>query len=265
MTTTDANPAATPANAQVQTNGDVATPEAPEKLDEQTKELVELVTSRLDSWTGFYQKQVEELEAKSRSAAEIAGPISDFFGITYQWWNLIALGPFQRVQPLGPFRPQNIIRISDPAFMLIALWRNPAPLPGGVNPSAAQIMSPFTFTIRGETINLSQVINGPDFQPVTAQFGPGFVNVFRMDLPNIPANQRPVEGRPVLYETNFTIDILGVGPGLPPFAGFSTSMFDPNDVPPFVFPFIPGVGPVFVPGRSRGLRHDVPVRYLLYT
>jgi hypothetical protein len=239
-----------------------------EQVDPQVKALEEEVQRKLEDWTGQYKEQVTQLttaKPQAEGAAEIAEPTSRFFGITYQWFDLLAVGPFQQVAPGGPFLPHRIIRAGEPARMIAALWRNPLPLPGGPNPSAAQIMSPFRFTVRGETVNLNRVTNGPDFVPVTGTFGGGFVNIVSMPLPAIPPADAPSEGRPTLLEVNLTIDILGVGPGLPPFAGFATRWFQPDLQPPFMFPFIPGVGPVVVPGVGPGVQNEVPVRVLIYT
>lgn len=250
-----------------------------EAVDEEAPEVVkepglqEIMTSyeqTLAKATELYQAQVAELEASAQQAAQQAikleaGPITSFFGITYPWWNLLVLGPFQRVAPLGPFRPSKIIRHNEAAYMVAALWRNPRPLPGGPNPSAAQIMSPFRFRIRGEVINLTNVTSGPNFQPITGTFGPGFTNIYTMSLPAMPA---PVDGRPNLYEVNFTVDVLGPSRGLPPFAGYSTWVYDPDREPPFVFPrvVLPDgrVISVRVPGSSGGLQHDTPARFLVY-
>jgi hypothetical protein len=247
-----------------------------EKLDPPIQAVIDECKMKLEKATEKYQKQLVQLETIAKQAAEgkngaaplAAEPISQFFGITYQWWNLLMLGPFQFVAPGGPFRPSKIIRHGDFAFMLAALWRNPVPMPGGANPSAAQIMAPFQYQIRGEVINLSTVTNGPDFLPVGGAFGGGFINIHFMPIPVLPPGLAPVEGNPVLCEANFTVDILGVGPGLPPFAGFSTWLYDPDREPPFVIPqiFIPGIGviPVPMPGVAPGLQHDTPARYLVY-
>jgi hypothetical protein len=230
--------------------------------------LAEAYTARLKAWTETYQgkwprhyrskveQQVEASLARRDNGDRVAAaaePDSEFFGITYPWWNILVLGPFQAVAPLGPFRPSKIIRTGEDAYMIVVLWRNPVPLPGGPNPSAAQIMASYEWEVRGETINLSDVTNGPDLTPVTGTFGGGFIDAFVMPIPSgtFPA---PAEGRPLLYELNFVMDIKGVGPGLPPFAGYATWVFDPDTEPPFLF----------VPEAPAGLQHDVPVRFLIY-
>jgi hypothetical protein len=242
---------------------------APAAVEPALQEIVDSYEKTLAGMTKLYEAQIAEIEsaAKASEAAPlIAGPVSTHFGVRYQWWNLLVLGPFQRVAPLGPFRPSKIIRHGEDAWMVVALWRNPRPLPGGPNPSASQIMAPFRYRIRGEMINLSSVSNGPDFAPITGTFGGGFTNIHTV---RVPAVRQPTDGQPDLYEVNFTVDILGPGPGLPPFAGFATWVFDPDVEPPFVLPrvLLPDgrVLTVRVPGTSAGLEHDTPARFLVYT
>lgn len=231
--------------------------------------LAEAYKAKLQSWTESYQREwprryrakVEEqveasLGTKGNGGRVVAAaePDSEFFGITYPWWNILVLGPLQAVAPGGPFRPSKIVRTGEDAFMIVVLWRNPVPLPGGPNPSAAQIMASYQWEVHGETINLSEVTNGPDLAPATGTFGPGFIDAFVMPIPpgTFPV---PAQGRPLLYELNFVMDIKGVGPGLPPFAGYATWVFDPDTEPPFLF----------VPEAPAGLQHDIPVRFLVYS
>jgi hypothetical protein len=230
---------------------------APEEVEKHAQAIADAWESKLKEQTRIYQKRFTEA-----SKPEAAGPIT-LHPQPYQWWNLLMAGPFQQVAPLGPFLPSKIIRIGEPAFMVFALWRNPGPIPGGPNPSAAQIMSPFQFSVWGETINLSTVQNGPDLGPITGTFGGGFINIFTSLIPAgfFPA---PPDGKPYLFEMNGTVDIIGPGVGLPPFAGFSTWVLDPDSELPFAIPFLPGVGPVFVPGVGPRLQHDTPARFLVY-
>lgn len=246
----------------------VATAE-PSVDESELSRLAEAYKAKLKAWTESYQEEwprqyrakvEEQVEATlaqrgdGELVAAAAEPDSQFFGITYPWWNILVLGPFQAVAPLGPFRPSKIIRTGENAFMIVVLWRNPLPLPGGPNPSAAQIMASYEWEVHGETINLSEVTNGPDLAPVTGTFGAGFIDVFVMPIPpgTFPT---PTQGRPLLFELNFVMDIKGVGPGLPPFAGYSTWVFDPDTEPPFLF----------VPEAPAGLQHDIPVRFLVYS
>jgi len=212
----------------------------------------------LKEQTKVYTRQLRQLS--NGLGTEAAEPIT-LHPLPYQWWNLLLAGPFQSIAALGPFLPHKIIRHDEPAFMIAALWRNPAPIPPGFgNPSAAQIMAPYDFRIHLETCNLTACVNGPDFGPIDGVFGGGFINTF-----TVPINfAQPQQGRPTLYEMNMVVDILGPGVGLPPFAGFATWVLDPDLEPPFFFPFIPGVGPVFIPGVGPRLQHDTPARFAVY-
>jgi hypothetical protein len=240
----------------------------PTEIEKHAQVIADAWKARLLDQSKTYVKQLSMLTRAAQTngngeAPEAAEPVSFFFGIPYQWWNLILAGPFQAVAPLGPFQPQKIIRHGEPAFLLAAFWRNPAPLPGGPNPSAAQIMAPYTCQLRIETINLSAVTNGPDFVPPAFVFGGGNVNIVAVPLPT-GAFSAPSQGNPQLYEVNATSDIIGPGSGLPPFAGFATTVLDPDSEFPFLFPVIPGLGPVFIPGVGPRLQHDEALRFLRY-
>ncbi len=243
---------------------------APTEIEKHAQVIGEAWKAKLLEQSKTYVKQLATLTRNLHSNGngngedvEVAEPISSFFGIPYQWWNLLLAGPFQPIAPLGPFQPRKVIRHNEPAFMLAAFWRNPAPLPGGPNPSAAQIMSPYQCQVRLQTMNLSNVLPGPAFVPAPFVFGGGNVNIVTVPISpgTFPA---PGQGNPTLYEMNAVADILGPGSGLPPFAGFATSILDPDTEFPFLFPNIPGVGPVFVPGIGPHLYRDSGARFQIY-
>jgi hypothetical protein len=242
--------------------------------------LVKDAEKSLQKWTEVYGRRSDDLrKAEAELAArrgddgavEIAEPTSSFFGISYQWFDLIAVGPFQRIQPLGPFAPARVIRAGELAVLLAAVWRNPFPLPGGANPSAAQIMTGQQYTVRGQTVNVNQVANGPDLGPVNAVFGAGNVDVFPLVIPSLPA---PQDGTPLLLDISLTIDVRSGVSGLPPFAGYASRWFQLDTEPPFVFPPrvvpVPGIGniplpQISVPGLAQGFINDTPVRVLIYS
>lgn len=236
----------------------------PTDIEKHAAVIAEAWSAKLHEYSKIYVKQFSALTRAAHNGngevKEATDPFSFPGGIPYQWWNLLLAGPFQPVAPLGPFAAQKIIRHGEPAFMLAAFWRNPASLGGG--PSAAQIMSPFTCQLRLETINLSTVANGPDFVPAPFVFGAGNINI--VTIPITAGFPAPVQGNPQLYEVNATADIVGPGGGLPPFAGYATAVLDPDIEPPFLFPFIPGVGPIVVPGLGPQLQRDTPSRFLRY-
>jgi hypothetical protein len=93
------------------TNG----PEEP--VDPQVTALEQEIPKKLEDWTEKYKDQVTQLTTprpQAEGSAEIAEPTSQFFGITYQWLDLLAVGPFQSVAPGGPFLPHRIIRRANP-------------------------------------------------------------------------------------------------------------------------------------------------------
>lgn len=244
-------------------------------LDHHAEAISKAWEALLKEQTKQYGKQLAGVTAqmtKARTAGtEAAEPIIVVGGVPYQWWNLLLAGPFQLGVPYGPFMPTKIIRANEPSFAIVALWRNPFPLAGG--PSAAAMMAGLSYRVNLATINLSTVTSGPAFQqpagPVPAMFGGGFVNLWTFTFP--PGTfGTPPQGAPHLFEMNATVDVVspaGAPPlpiGLPPFAGFATWVLDPDLEPPFFFPSIPGVGPVFIPGVGKHLQHEIPCRLLVY-
>jgi hypothetical protein len=229
---------------------------ATDEIERHAQMIAEAWKVRLQEQSKIYTKRLLALTRNQHNGevTESAEPITMLGAIPYQWWNLLLAGPFQPGVPFGPFLPNKVIRQFDPAFMLVALWRNPAPLGGG--PSAAAIMSPFTCQVRLETVDLTGVLNGPDFVPPAFVLGGGNINIVPVILPPAAFVPAPVQGTPRLYEMHATVDIIGPGPGLPPFAGFATWMLDPDAEPPFLFGLIPGTAPQF--------QHDIPVRFVRY-
>ena len=243
---------------------------APKETLDAIDTLVKDAEQALARGTEEYGRQYNELVKKAKasiakagdSTAELAGPVTSFLGFRYQWFDLIAVGPFQQVQPLGPFAPARVIRSGELAILLAAVWRNPFALPFGPNPSAAQIMTGMQYTVRGQTVNVNDVSNGPDLGSVLNTFGAGNVNVHPLVIPSVSA---PPDGSPRMLDISLTIDVRSGASGLPPFAGYASRWLQLDSAPPFVFPFIPNVGPVVVPGTNPGFVNDTPVRVLIYS
>ncbi|GII03983.1 hypothetical protein [Planobispora takensis] len=170
--------------------------------------------------------------------------------VPYLWFDLMAVGPYQRVVPGGPLQPSRVIQSGYEAYLFAVLWRNPTPLAGG--PAAAAVMAPLTYQIRGLTVDLNTVSQGPVLSLPPAAFGPGFINILPMRIPTVPA---PADGRPRLLEIYITVDVLGPGIGLPPFAGFATRWFHPDLQPAFLG--APDILPGFV--------EESPVRVMVYS
>jgi hypothetical protein len=238
-------------------------PEELMKYGDAIRQTVSDIEKRLESGTARYRDQIAQLQAaRAGDTTKLAEPTAVFGGIPYQFFDLIAVGPFQPIGS-GPFRPNRIIRAGEPAFLIAAVWRNPTPLgftPG--NPSAADVMAGQSFTILGQTVNVSNVTAGPNLGPVTGTFGAGFTNFFVLPIPSVPP---PGDGSPRLLDITLTIDVRSVAQGLPPFAGYASQWLQLDTEPPFVFPYIPGVGgPIVVPGLVPGFVRDIPVRVMIY-
>ena len=159
--------------------------------------------------------------------------------------NVLTTGPIQFIGN-PPYAPNKIIEAGQLAMMLAVVWVNPST----IDPSGAPILPGTTvldgrtIRVRFETINLTNVTNGPDHTDVrllnnVLHFFPWFF------VPSDPGVN------PNLFETNVTVDVTNVRQ---PFAAFSTWHFDVDSEPGFLGrPTIPA-----------GWQHDVPARYLVY-
>lgn len=221
-----------------------------------------------DAWAAKIKKQTNLYVQRALSLArgeglEEAEPWTTT-SPAYPWWNILLAGPFQPGAPAagGPYLPHKIFRANEPAFMIGGIWMNPAPINWGPpGPSAADMMGALNLRINLETINLSNVANGPDpapvvMAPIGLAAGPSFFKPFVVSIGSgfFPA---PPDGKPNLYELNCTADVTGPVPGLP-FAGFSTWVLDPDFEPP-IFP------PSLMPGVPPMWQHDIPARFMVYT
>lgn len=249
-------------------------PEALQQRSDAVLQTLEDVKERLNRGNTKYLQQVEQINrardmqhqqqnGRSTGMSELADPTAVFGGLQYQFFDMIAVGPFQPIGS-GPFRPNRIIRAGEPAFLIAAIWRNPAPLgftPG--NPSAAEVMAGQPYTVRGVTVDVNNVTSGPPVGPVNATFGAGFVDFHILSIPTLPP---PADLAPRLLDITLTIDVRSVASGLPPFAGYASQWYQIDREPPFVFPTIPFVGgPIPVPGLVPSFVQDIPVRVLIYS
>ena len=248
----------------------------PDEMEKQAQAIGDALLAKLNQQAKDQAKNAKKMQERARQVQEMAGEqgleVTDLIGPgAYVWWDLLLAGPFQAPAGGGPFLASKVIRAGEPAFFLAVIRRNPAPIPPG-GPTAAVLMSAYDYTLRLETINLTNVTNGPDFGPITAGFTPSFFGFLNLHI--IPINApAPPQGNPTLYETNMVVDISGPVAGLP-FAGYNTWILDPDNDPALsgatgFFIFNPALGGlVFVPGLPGavgGLKHDVPARWLVYT
>jgi hypothetical protein len=217
-----------------------------------------------DAWAAKLKEQTREYTryAMGQAVAQTqGGEGAELAGITsgtppYAWFDLYYAGPFQ-FAPGAAFLPHKVIRVTEDAFMIGVLWRNPAPINFIIgNPTAADMMAALNFSVWFESVNLTNVSNGPDFGPfVFSPMGGGFINAFVVPIPGstFPA---PPQGRAHLYEINMTVDVTGPGivPATLPFSGFATWQFDPDSQPP-----------TLLPGTTPTLKQDIPARFLIHS
>ena len=238
---------------------------APEETDEQVQQIMDYVEAKLSARTERYVERAYQL-AREGPQLEIAEPIGPVFPL-YPYWNLLLYGPFQALGgPGGPFLPHKVIRANETAFVIAAVWRNPACMnwvcPA---PSAATLMSPYELTIRLELFNFATVANPPAPAFPFAPLGPGNINLTSFTLGPFAA---PPQGQPHLFEAFLTADVTGpgaVGAALP-FAGYTTWIFDPDTEPSIFPPPLPPPGvPPFLGFVPQMWQLDIPARFLVYS
>lgn len=194
------------------------------------------------------QSKLEELLA-SPPTAEIAEPLN--------WWDIFAFGPVQpgaqAVPPAqftpGPLLPHQVIRKGEEAFVATVLILNPV---GPSVPSALSILSNFAlpYEIAYNTGELKKWQPGPAaLQHISnGALVPGqaiYVDVFSF-----------VAQDPGLYEMNICARIFGCeGNTAPPFSGFATWVYDPDEDYLADLLGLPG-GP--------GFYHKNPIRFQVY-
>lgn len=235
---------------------------APNEVEKHAQVITDAWVSQLKEQTRVYTRQIMMQAAQIPQAGE--GPETAFWSgpaaTPYSWFDLLMAGPFQLIAGTGAFQPHKVIQVNDWAFLLGALWRNPAPINNiPSNPSAAALTAAYSFSVCFEGVNLTNVTNGPDFLPsipLPTPIGGGPVNGFFALIPpaTFPA---PLEGKPDLYEINLTADVTGPGAvtAALPFSGFATWMLDPDLEPPFLSRT----------GQPAHWHYDTPIRFLVHS
>jgi len=163
---------------------------------------------------------------------------------TYEYLDLLTLSPQQFLVPGVTYAPQKIVAAGEFALLLAVLFINPAPTPGG-GPSATMHLGGRPFRIRFEQVDLTNVVDGPDFTFVGTFPSPApVISIFPVGIvpPNPGAN-------PQLMELNVTMD---VPLALQPYAAFASQWIDIENDPGFPFP------------QAGGVRNQIPLRYLIY-
>jgi len=217
------------------------------EVEEKAAYFMDNYHSFLKERTASYVNQMADLKARlaDRKAQGATAELSEAVTrLGYQYWNVLTIGPIQFFGD-PPWRPGKIIAAGEWALILGVVWVNPAADPGGGVPGTV-VLGGRDYRIRFETINLTNVTDGPDrtfvgtFPPVPGiLFFPWF---FR------PRDPGP---NPYLYQTHLTADITNVAQ---PFAAFSTWHLDLDSEPRFLG----------LPTQRAGFEHDIPCQYLVY-
>jgi hypothetical protein len=205
----------------------------PAHIQDKAQTLLESFHGQLEGRVDAYLKKLSETNGDLKP--EAGEPI--IFG--QQFWNVLTYGPYQfGFNPAGPHRPSKIIANGQWALMVGLVW---------VNPMWSWILSSRGYRVRFESIDLTNVMNGPGatftgtFPAVVPQFN-YFFWFFNPGDPGI---------NPRLYETSLTADITD--PNIP-FAAFSTWHRDPDWEPGFAGR----------PPRFPEWQYDCPARYMVY-
>lgn len=220
-----------------------------EDVQKPSAELIERYEGILDAYTAKLQERLEHNVQKAMEQGvqvEDAGlEIGEPIGGAYKWWDIYAIGPIQGFG-VPPFRPNKIIAGREAAFFLVYVVTNPM-LIGGVNPSATTLMAGRPYTLRLESINLTNVAPGPSVA-VRSVFPGTPVQAFLLGFraPN------PLQGRPEVLDFSITADVTDNW--RQPMAAFATNVLDVD--------FDPG----FPIGRSSflHLHNEQPLRCLCY-
>jgi hypothetical protein len=205
--------------------------EVPEDIKEKATQFIENYKQRLLEMTDGYSATIE-----SGGPQLVAG---------YQYWNCLTAGPVQFVGS-PPYLPNKIVAAGELTLMLGVIWVNPASGPGGSLPGTV-VLGARPYRARFETINLTNVTNGPDFTATGVFSSPAPVITF------IPWWLIPPDPgvNPNLLQVNFTADITTMGQ---PFAAFSTWHLDPDSEPGFLI----------LPPAPAHLQFERPATFLVY-
>jgi hypothetical protein len=224
--------------------------ELPEEVKSQVEALKNEWETMINDRTLKWAKKLQQLTRAQQPGLEWGEPVTPPF---FPWWDLLVAGPYQVSIPVvGPFKPSKIIAAGETAFMLVGLWRNPAPIPmTGIAP--ATLMGGQDYTLNFELMNVSTVDNVM-FPSITETFQP-FPTQFFTVLPPIALtlDNPSGQGHPDIYELNVTCDLTG--PGNLPMAAFGSWVYDYDTEPAFLSQ--PGVPP--------GWYHERPIRFMVYT
>ena len=225
--------------------GKAATPEAgiaPE-VEDKAQTFIDNYIAYLKEHTDDYILKLETYrQAQAKPKTESGKPT---LASGYQYWNCLTVGP---IQFFGnpPYRPGKIIAAGEWALMLGVVWINPANSDGGGLPGTV-VLGGRDYRVRFETLNLTDVADGPDMTFTGTFANPAVVvNVFPwwLNLPDPGPN-------PAMYETILTADIVQMGQ---PLAAFSSWHIDLDYDPPFLD----------VPAKGPHQQFEIPARFMAY-
>jgi hypothetical protein len=189
------------------------------EFEEKSQVFIDNYVASLKERTEAYKYRMAETKTK---AVPEAAP---FLAGGYQYANCLTVGPIQFFAD-PPYRPSKIIAAREETLMLGVVWINPANSPGGGWPGTVTLGGR-PFRVSFETMNLSDVANGPDWHKFDTFDNPAnTIYVFEWKL------KWPDPGiYPNLYETTFTLDMTQAGQ---PMAAFSTWHYDLDTEPGFL-------------------------------
>jgi hypothetical protein len=221
--------------------------EVPQDVEEKAANFMDNYVSVLKERTEAYVNRMADLKARmadrkaNGATAELGEPITR---LGYQYWNVLTVGPIQFFGD-PPWRPNKIIAAGELALILGVVWINPAADPGGGVPGTV-VLGGRNYRIRFETINLTNVTNGPD-ATFTGTF-PAVPGIQLFPWFFVPGDPGP---NPYLFQTRLTADITNVAQ---PFAAFGTWHLDLDTEPGFLR----------LPTQRGQFEHDIPCEYLVY-
>jgi len=189
------------------------------EFEEKSQLFIDNYVSFLKERTEAYQYRMAETRTK---AVPEAAP---FLAEQYQYANCLTVGPIQFFSD-PPYRPSKIIAAGEETLMLGVVWINPANGPGGSWPGTVTLGGR-PFRVSFETINLSDVANGPDWHRSGTFHNPAN-SIYIFEWRQVWSDPGIY---PNLYETTFTLDMTQAGQ---PMAAFSTWHYDPDIEPGFL-------------------------------
>lgn len=211
------------------------------------------VQDAADAWIENYkgtligrgEQYLQRLAGQSSDGAASLGEptVNDYVS-----FDVVAVSPIQFLS-LPPYAPNKIVAAGELMLLLAVQWINPQV------DVANGFAIPATVQLGGRILRLSF----DQLNLTTATAGPNFVHHIPLPSPApafIIAAQfvlAPPVGTPQLIEVNVTSDIENPAQ---PYAAFATWHEDVDTDLPWFMGFPPTVLP--------GLRHDVPMRYMVY-